>query len=221
VPTTASQWTQRARRHQVVTRSTEHPEIAPHRVEERAGDAGLPAARLTRHQHHRAAPGRRIGGRRDEGVHLGFALEQSGGGCLGCGGMAGCRVAVATARQDRFVVIDWSMGGLVAVGCDLGQLLIGLAHAGQLDIQLLPAIHDVILGSYTAGLAEEVDEELVRYGFDAALVVRSAFTALPLERLAEPPTDELAEQFAYRARLTRYLVDLGLSLPGMARSRHP
>ena len=127
-------------------------------------------------------------------------------------------------EPDGFVVIDWSMGGLVAVGYDLGQLLIGLAHAGQLDIQLLPAIHDAILGSYTAGLAEEgmpVDEELVRYGFDAALVVRSAFTALPLERLAEPPTDELAEQFAYRARLTRYLVDLGLSLPGMARSRHP
>ena len=66
-----------------------------------------------------------------------------------------------------------------------------------------------------------VDEELVRYGFDAALVVRSAFTALPLERLAEPPTDELAEQFAHRTRLTRYLVDLGLSVPASSAAYRP
>lgn len=36
---------------------------------------------------------------------------------------------------------------------------------------------------------------------------------LPLKRLTHPPTGELGGLFAQRARLTRYLVDLGLSLP--------
>ncbi|MGH3611592.1 MAG: hypothetical protein ACRDRK_03020 [Pseudonocardia sp.] len=118
---------------------------------------------------------------------------------------------------DGFVAIDWFLGGLVAVGYDLGQLLIGLAHSGELDPDELPAVHEAILTSYTAGLADEgmpVDEDLVRYGFDAAMVVRCAFTALPLELLDEPhpPTVEQAAEFTRRARLTRYLVDLGLAL---------
>jgi hypothetical protein len=115
-----------------------------------------------------------------------------------------------------FVAIDWSMDGLAAVGYDLGQLLVGLAHTGQLDLDLLPEIHDVIVAAYTAGLADEgmrVDEDVVRYGFRAALAVRSAFVALPLDRLAEPPTPESTALVAAGARLTRYLVDLGLGLP--------
>lgn len=59
-----------------------------------------------------------------------------------------------------------------------------------------------------------IDVDDVRCGFQAVLVLRSAFMSLPLDRLGEsdPPTDDLARHLAERVRLTRYLVDLGLSL---------
>ena len=52
-----------------------------------------------------------------------------------------------------------------------------------------------------------------RYGLDGAMVVRSAFTALPLDRLDEPLTDGLDALFSARRELTRYRVDPGLDLP--------
>jgi hypothetical protein len=117
-------------------------------------------------------------------------------------------------ESDVFVVIDWAMASLAAVGDDLGQLLIGLAHDDLLQAEALSDLHELLTRSYVRGLAEEgyhVDEELVRLGMDAGLAVRSAFTALPLERLGEPITDELAERFRQRLALTRYLVDVGLA----------
>jgi hypothetical protein len=123
---------------------------------------------------------------------------------------------VPAADPDTFVAIDWSLMGPVALGYDLSQLLVGLAHAGQLDIDLLPAVHDTVLPAYTRGLADEgmrTDEDAVRFGFHAALVVRSAFSALPLTRLAGARTRADAALIADRIRLTRYLVDLGLALP--------
>ncbi len=123
---------------------------------------------------------------------------------------------VSVDDPDGFVAVDWSLIGLVAVGYDLSQLLIGLAHAGQLDIDALPTVHDAVLPAYTAGLADEgmrVDEDIVRFGFHAALVVRSAFSALPLHQLTDPPAHDNAAVVASRLRLTRYLLDLGLALP--------
>jgi len=117
-------------------------------------------------------------------------------------------------RPDTFVVVDWAMANLGAVGDDLGQLLVGLAHDGVLDAAELPSLHDLVVGEYTAGLADEGDdvrEELVRVGMDAGLAVRSAFTALPVERLGEVVTDELAALVGQRLALTRYLVDVGLA----------
>ena len=78
----------------------------------------------------------------------------------------------------------------------------------------LSDLHALLVRSYVGGLAEEgyhVDEALVRLGMDAGLAVRSAFTALPIERLGEPITDELADRFRQRLALTRYLVDVGLA----------
>jgi hypothetical protein len=117
---------------------------------------------------------------------------------------------------DTFVVIDWGLAGRAAVGDELGQLLVGPAHEGELAAADLPALHDAIVGAYVTGLDDEgliVAESVVRYGMDVSLVVRSAFTALPLERLAEPVTDDLAAHVAHRLELTRYLVDVGLALP--------
>lgn len=119
-------------------------------------------------------------------------------------------------RPDTFVVIDWALGGVAAVGDDLGQLLLGGAHDGVLDVADLAALHDVIVGAYGTGLADEgllVGDDVIRFGMDAGLVVRSAFTALPLDRLAEPVTSELAALVERRLELTRYLVDVGLALP--------
>jgi hypothetical protein len=66
-------------------------------------------------------------------------------------------------------------------------------------------------GLRAAGGRAGADE--VAFGYVASLVVRAGFTSLPFERLGEPPTPELAATFAERAALTRFIVDLGLSLP--------
>jgi Phosphotransferase enzyme family len=118
-------------------------------------------------------------------------------------------------QPDTFVVIDWAMAGLAAAGDDLGQLLIGHAHDGVLAVDDLPALHELLVQAYVAGLGDEgyrLDEDVVRAGMDTGLSVRSAFTALPLERLDEPITDDLRRVFAGRIALTRYLVDLGLEV---------
>ena len=41
-------------------------------------------------------------------------------------------------EPDEFVVIDWGFNCPLAVGFDLGQLLVGLAHAGELDVNDWP-----------------------------------------------------------------------------------
>ena len=118
-------------------------------------------------------------------------------------------------QPDTFVVIDWAMAGLAAAGDDLGQLLIGHAHDGVLAVDDLAALYELLVQAYLAGLADEdcrIDEDVVRAGMDTGLSVRSAFTALPLERLADPITEDLRSVFAGRIELTRYLVDLGLQV---------
>ncbi|ADB34612.1 aminoglycoside phosphotransferase [Kribbella flavida DSM 17836] len=112
---------------------------------------------------------------------------------------------------DEFVVIDWGFDCPQAVGFDLGQLLVGLAHAGELPPSALPAVHEVILKAFREGLAAEgmqVPEEQVRYGYLGSLLARAAFTALPLERLNQVTTDADVEYFENRVLLTRALVDL-------------
>jgi Phosphotransferase enzyme family len=118
-------------------------------------------------------------------------------------------------QPDTFVVIDWAMASLAAAGDDLGQLLIGHAHDGVLTVDDLPALHELLVQAYREGLADEdcrLDEAAVRAGMDSGLSVRSAFTALPLERLDEPITDDLRSVFTGRIELTRYLVDVGLRI---------
>jgi hypothetical protein len=118
-------------------------------------------------------------------------------------------------EPDIFVVIDWAMASLAAAGDDLGQLLVGHAHDGVLGADDLPVLHDLLVHAYVAGLADEgfrLDEDVVRAGMNTGLSVRSAFTALPLDRLGEPITDQVAAVVAGRIKLTRYLVDLGLQI---------
>jgi hypothetical protein len=117
------------------------------------------------------------------------------------------------------VAIDWSLIGLSPVGYDLAQLLIGEVHAGHLPASALPEVRAAALEGYCAGLDDEgarIPTAAVSFGLDATLVVRSAFSALPLTRLlghpAEPPDVGLARLVGERIALTRRLTDLGLSL---------
>ncbi len=117
---------------------------------------------------------------------------------------------------ETFVVIDWGFDCPLAVGFDLGQLLIGLAHAGELSPTELRAVHDAILPAYVDGLREEgweAGEDAVRYGYVASLLLRSAFTAIPFERFPEGYSPELAGHFAERIALTKFLLDLADELP--------
>ena len=113
-------------------------------------------------------------------------------------------------QQDEFVVIDWGFDCPQAIGFDLGQLLVGLAHAGELTAEELPTIHTVILKGFLEGVAAEgmtVTAEEVRYGYLGSLMARAAFTALPLEQLGKQAECGI-ELFEERVRLTRALVDL-------------
>ena len=58
-------------------------------------------------------------------------------------------------RPDELVVIDWAMGTTAPAGEELGQLLIGGAHEGDLDDGDLVALRDVVVPAYVAGLADE------------------------------------------------------------------
>jgi hypothetical protein len=123
---------------------------------------------------------------------------------------------VPVSERDTFVVVDWTLSGLSAVGTDLGQLLVGLAHAGELSTADLPRLRGIIVDAYTEGLALEgmyVDPAAVAYGLDGDLAVRSALTTLPFERLREPVTEELTGLVERRLELTRFLVDLALAMP--------
>jgi hypothetical protein len=113
-------------------------------------------------------------------------------------------------KQDEFVVIDWGFDCPQAIGFDLGQLLVGLAHAGELAPEELPTIHPVIVSAFMEGVAAEgmtVSEDEVLYGYLGSLMARATFTALPLEQLGK--TSECGiELFEQRVRLTRTLVNL-------------
>jgi hypothetical protein len=115
------------------------------------------------------------------------------------------------AAPGTVVVIDWGFGSLLPVGFDLGQLLVGLAHAGQSDPAALPDVDAAIFPAYLDGLAAEdyqVPPDRVRLGYLGALAARSALAALPLELLSGPPSGQAQAQFLHRLRLTRALLDL-------------
>jgi hypothetical protein len=124
---------------------------------------------------------------------------------------------VPRADPGVLVAIDIAFQCPQAVGFDLGQLLIGLAHAGVLTVAALAEIHDALVPAFVAGMKEyggDVSADEVTCGYVGSLVARAGLTSLPYELLGTPPTDELAAMFRQRAALTRFLADLGLALLG-------
>ncbi|WP_144126718.1 aminoglycoside phosphotransferase [Catellatospora sichuanensis] len=122
---------------------------------------------------------------------------------------------VPRGEPDVFVAIDVAFQCPLAVGFDLGQLLVGLAHAGHVEAAVLPAIHELLVPAYLEGMGAygvEADPDAVAYGYVGGLVTRAALTSLPFETLNAPHTEQLTELWRQRAALTRFLADLGLEL---------
>ncbi|GAA2163283.1 phosphotransferase family enzyme [Humibacillus xanthopallidus] len=115
--------------------------------------------------------------------------------------------------EDDLVVIDWGFGSLLAVGFDLGQLLVGPMHASLAPATEIAAIDSAIFPAYLAGLADEgfaVDADDVRFGYLGSLFARSVFSALPSDELrTAPPDDPMVAALALeRVTLTRAMLDL-------------
>jgi hypothetical protein len=117
---------------------------------------------------------------------------------------------------DTFVVIDVSFRTPLALGFDLGQLLVGLTHAGQVPAAMLPEIAGRIVPAYLAGLAMEgvtgLDDE-VRDGFATSVMLRSGFDGLLLETIGSE-ADGARHAFDERLAMTRFLVDQYTSTAG-------
>ncbi|MEV5965258.1 hypothetical protein AB0L70_26045 [Kribbella sp. NPDC051952] len=115
-------------------------------------------------------------------------------------------------QGDGFVAVDWSPNAMVAAGDDLGQLLIGRAHQGELGVEEFAVLRELVVDRYHAGLVAEGCESIgvddVRAGMDGSLLLRSAFLSLPVGRLTWPITPELAGLMKDRLDLTRFLLGL-------------
>ncbi len=116
------------------------------------------------------------------------------------------------AGADEIVAIDWQFGSLNTVGFDVGQVLAGHAESGELDPDRLAGAFDAVLDGHIDGLRAEgvdLDPDVVRTGAVGVLVIRSAFTAIPLENLASAGDGSLIRD---RCRYARFLVDLASTI---------
>lgn len=128
--------------------------------------------------------------------------------CLPHGDASPQNLLVPVEEPDVFVAIDISFTTPHAVGFDLGQLLVGLVHAGEMAAARLPRLTPVVLGSYLSGLHEEgldVDEGQVARAFAVSVVLRSAFDSWRLDLL---DSDDAADRHTFdeRVALSRFLV---------------
>ena len=111
---------------------------------------------------------------------------------------------------DSFVVIDMSFCAPHALGFDLGQLLVGLTHAGQMPAARIPEIAAAIVPAYVEGLrAEGVHDQdaAARDAFVTGVMLRSGFDGFLLE-LLEESADDQRPAFDERIELSRALVEL-------------
>ena len=102
--------------------------------------------------------------------------------CIPHGDASPQNLMVPADDPETFVVIDVSFRTPHALGFDLGQLLVGLTHAGLVPASMLGGIAERIVPAYVAGLEAEgitgaadaavdafVTSALVRSGFDSFL----------------------------------------------------
>ncbi len=122
---------------------------------------------------------------------------------------------VPVSNPQELVAIDIAFQTPQAIGFDLGQLLVGLVHAGEMPAAKLAEVHEVLVAAFAAGVKEhgvDVSQDELHLGYVGSLLVRAGFTALPFEMLGAEQTPQTAEMFRERAALTRFLIDLGAQL---------
>jgi len=129
--------------------------------------------------------------------------------CVPHGDASPQNLLVPAAAPDTFVVLDVSFRTPHALGFDLGQLLVGLVHTGELPAARMPAIAEAIVPAYLRGLQDEgiADRDAeVRDAFATGAMLRSGFDGF-LYELLEDPTEENERSFADRVAMARFLVD--------------
>ena len=113
------------------------------------------------------------------------------------------------------VAIDWQFVGLCSIGFDAGHVLAGHAESGDLDPDRYASVFEAVVEGYLAGLREEgvnIDSSDARFGAVGALVIRSVFTAIPLELLGSPPDAKIDRLIRDRCRYARFLVHLASTI---------
>lgn len=129
--------------------------------------------------------------------------------CLPHGDASPQNLLVPEAEPDSFVVIDINFHTPHAFGFDLGQLLVGLIHAGEMPASALPAIADQIVPSYLEGLRAEgllLPVADVHWTFAMSALLRSGFDSF-LYALMDDPSPAALATFDERVELCRFLAE--------------
>ncbi|MBB3086320.1 phosphotransferase [Geodermatophilus sabuli] len=121
-------------------------------------------------------------------------------------------------RRDPqgFVLVDWGMTGSAPAGFDLLPLVFGRAESGVGPPEEVPALLDIAVPAYRAGLAAEgVDVPLadLAAGVRTAAQLRYPCTTMPLTLTMEPVTDAAVTRARERAAFVRMVLDLPAVLP--------
>ncbi len=126
--------------------------------------------------------------------------------CVPHGDASPQNLLVPADDPETFVVIDISFRTPHALGFDLGQLLVGLTHAGVMPAARMPEVAAAIVPAYLDGVHEEgvVDQdEQARDAFATGVLLRSGFDGFLYELLEDADA-------AQRARVRR----TGRDVPG-------
>jgi hypothetical protein len=118
---------------------------------------------------------------------------------------------VRRGHDDGFVLIDYGFWGRGPVGYDLTQLLIGEVQLGERAADELPALEAACLPAYVEGLAAEgveVDLDVVRRAHALMMLLFAGLSAVPVELLDGPPTDDRVRIARERAGAARFMLDL-------------
>ncbi|MGY1785226.1 hypothetical protein [Geodermatophilus sp. SYSU D00698] len=114
-------------------------------------------------------------------------------------------------EPGTFVLLDWGTATPAPAGFDVVPLVFGRAEAGTAPAGEVPALLDVAVAAYAAGLAAEgleVPADRLYRAAVAAALIRYPCTSLPLDHLGAPVGDDLLAHAVERAGFVRMVLDL-------------
>lgn len=134
---------------------------------------------------------------------------------------------VPAADPAGLVAIDLAFRCAAPLGSDLGQLVVGLVHAGELPAADLPELAEAVVAAYAEGLAAEgmagVPPPEVREAFAIVALVRSGFDGFLYDLLGHGLPDDGPERHAFdeRVRVADFLAGLATDASGVAGDSEP